>query len=95
MKNVKQVITQNIENLHVFSKIYEKNLFTIVDLPDFKNSQDLICTDNNKIVIGIIGLISEIKGKYLLHFFLDFFKKSKHVEVVIMGSGQIYFEKSK
>jgi len=86
------IITQNIQNLYMFKKHYKKKI-SIVSLPDYlsrekdktmhySNSTDEI---NNKIVVGIIGNIIEIKGLKILEKIIHFYKNNTNVEIVVFG----------
>jgi hypothetical protein len=88
-RNVDKIITQNIENLRIFSQFHNKDRFIISELPDFKKSQKHVVAKNKKIVVAIIGAISEIKGKSLVKIFLEIFKNSPEVEIVVLGECNI------
>ena len=54
-------------------------------LPDHKNSKTKIDTNNNKIIIGIIGAISEIKGKIFIENLINYYKHNSLVQIIIFG----------
>ena len=86
------MITQNKENLQIFSKFYKEEKIIISKLPDFKNSGVKICTSNNKIVIGIIGAIGVEKGEKFLQLLINTFKNSNEIEIVLFGICNINLE---
>ena len=82
-----QIITQNKGNLYLYNNFIEdKNKIVISSLPDFKNPKDLIKTDNNIIVVGIIGMISNIKGNQQLKKIINFYKNRNNIRFVVFGS---------
>jgi hypothetical protein len=84
INNYTSIITQNIENLHIFGKYYNKNI-SVIELPDYKFSDKMIKYTNSKKVIGIIGSITDIKGQQLLKQIIKYYKNSKYVEIVVIG----------
>jgi len=78
------IITQNKYNLYLFKNYKSLKNIIICDLPDFKYSNEIIPTDNDNIVVGIIGAISDIKGSYLIDFLITYFKDS-YVKLIIFG----------
>jgi len=85
LQKVDNIISQNIENIHIFSHFLNKNNFILSELPDFKKSKDMIQTTNNKIVIGIIGQISEFKGVEVLKKLITLLNGSNEFEIVLFG----------
>lgn len=88
------IITQNYSNLYIFNnQITNKNIeICINDLPDYKEVDKLITSNNNdKIIVGIIGVISDIKGRSILHDISEYYKNNKNIEIVVFGN----FEKTK
>jgi len=85
-----RIITQDIANINIFKPYYinSKNIY-VAPLPDFRNSKDKIITNNKNIVIGIIGYISDIKGKILLKKIIDFYRNSKNVSIIVFGNAEI------
>ena len=73
-----QIISQNITNLNIFNK-YLKNTQKIIiaELPDYKSSLELYETKNDNIVIGVIGDISEIKGRQFIIELNEYIKNNK------------------
>jgi hypothetical protein len=60
-------ITQNYYNIPLINKFMKlNNEFNIIDLPDYKNADKLIKTNNKKIKIIFIGVITEKKGLFLV-----------------------------
>ena len=81
-----KIITQNICNLYIYNNyIIDKNKIIINELPDFKNSKDLINTSNSKIIVGIIGSISYVKGNEELKKIINYYKDS-NIEIYIFGN---------
>ena len=67
IKLIKTLITQDINNLPIFDKYLEKGKDIIITpLPDFKDKLTRITSDNAKIVVGVLGHISNIKGRELI-----------------------------
>ena len=82
-----KIITQNVKNLLIFNEhITDKNKEIVVsNLPDYKESDEKIFTNNNNIVIGIFGAISDIKGKNILHDLIEYYKGRNNVEIIVFG----------
>ena len=78
-----KVITQNEVNINIFKNYYHKKL-DIIELPDLKNSYTKFETNNENIVIGIIGTISIEKGKEILQNIIKFFKET-NITIVVFG----------
>jgi hypothetical protein len=79
------IITQNVENLTLLqSGLPDKCNIVISTLPDYRYSGPIVETSNNKIVLGIIGVISHIKGYHIVRQLIETFKNT-HVEVVVFG----------
>jgi hypothetical protein len=84
-----KIITQNIHNLFIFNNyIEDKSKIVITPLPDFKNSKDLINTSNPNIVVGIIGAISDCKGRIELEKIITYYKNS-NIQIIIFGCTNI------
>ena len=78
-----KIITQNKANMYIYSNyIEDKNKIVVTPLPDYKNSN---------IVVGIIGIISNIKGNEELKKIIDFYKNT-NVKIVVFGSTGSYIE---
>ena len=61
--NFNNLICQNIVDFNLYKPFFNKpQNITICELPDYKKEKEKILTNNNKIIIGIIGHIVEIKG---------------------------------
>ena len=82
-----KIITQNISNLYIFEKHLEnKKNIIITELPDYKKSKKLYVTNNEKIIVGFIGCISDIKGKKFIISLNEYVKKNNlNIEIVIFG----------
>jgi len=65
-----KVILQDTANLSIYGGYIDttpnKQSIVVSPLPDFKNKLARILTNNTKIVIGIIGEVSDIKGKFVV-----------------------------
>jgi hypothetical protein len=81
------LITQNEANVAIFNQYY-KNPIHIVELPDFKNRDKTIKTDNTNTVVGIIGAIGIEKGKEVLENIINLFKDS-NIKFVVFGYVEI------
>jgi hypothetical protein len=82
-----KIITQNIKNLSILNNhITNKNIpIVITDLPDYRETLDLVKTSNEKIIIGIFGAISEIKGLHILKDIVKNYKNNNSVEIIVFG----------
>lgn len=83
-----KLITQNYSNLYFYKKFIKNNpqmQIIVSELPDYKERERLIKTMNNKIIIGIIGLITDIKGKKILDDIKNFFSANDKFEIVVFG----------
>jgi hypothetical protein len=84
-----EIITQNTGNLFIYNNyIEDKNKIIITPLPDFKNSKDLINTSNTDIVVGIIGALSDVKGRLELEKIILYFKNS-NIKIILFGYTEI------
>ena len=84
------IIMQNKLNYGIFEPfLNDKNKVVISSLPDCRKSLNKIITNNKKIVIGIIGLISNKKGSLLLRHIIQKFEKEKEEEVEIINFGSL------
>ena len=81
------LITQNETNVSIFNQYYKKPIH-VVELPDFKNIDKTIRTDNAHTVVGIIGSISIEKGKEILENIINLFKDS-NIKFVVFGHVEI------
>ena len=81
-----QIITQNKANVCFYNYFIEdKNKIVVSPLPDVKKSKDLIETANDTIIIGIIGAISDIKGKIELIKIINFYKNANNIQIIVFG----------
>lgn len=83
INNFDEVITQNEVNVEIFKNYYNKKI-NVIELPDFKNSNNKIQTNNENIVVGIIGLISIEKGRDILEKIINFYKDT-NITIVVFG----------
>jgi hypothetical protein len=84
------IITQNIQNLYIFKKQYKKQI-SVVPLPDYligekdKTMYHINNETNNKITVGILGNIIDIKGQKILEKIIHYYKNNKNIEIVVLG----------
>ena len=85
INNCHLLISQNLCTLHNFLPFLQNdNIIKIVSpLPDYRKTITKIETNNSKIVVGIIGNISDIKGKNILKQIIKQFKNC--LEFVVFG----------
>lgn len=90
------VIMQNKCNYGIFEPfLNDKNKVVIASLPDCRKSLNKIITTNKKIVIGIIGFISNKKGSLLLRHIIQKFEKEKEkVEIINFGCLNLTYKNS-
>jgi hypothetical protein len=83
-----QIITQNITNLFIFDKYLNKRQKLIVtELPDYTNSLKLYKTQNEKIIVGVVGDISDIKGRPFITDLNNHIKNNNlNIEIIVFGS---------
>ena len=87
---VKTIITQNINNLQLYSKyLNDEKEIIITPLPDYLNKLEKIETNNNKIVVGIIGNINIIKGRDIIFELIN----NNLYDVYIFGGLEIDYDK--
>jgi len=80
-----KIITQNKANLFIYNNFIEdKNKIIVTPLPDFKKSNELINTSNTDIVIGVFGIIHEMKGSEIL-IKLQKFYRNTNIKIIIFG----------
>jgi hypothetical protein len=83
------IITQNKGNIYIYNNFIEdKQKIIISSLPDYNKSNKLIKTNNNNIVIGIIGHISECKGLAVLKKIINFYSNT-NIKFIVFGSTSI------
>lgn len=82
-----KIITQNINNLYIFDKyLTEKKNIIITELPDFKKSKKIYKKNNENIVIGFVGLISDIKGSQFLISLNNYIRHNNlNMKIIIFG----------
>jgi len=87
---VKTLITQDINNLPLYDKYLEKGKKIIVSpLPDYKNKLNKIITNNSKIVVGVLGNISNIKGRELIIELIN----NNLYDVIVFGNLFVDYDK--
>jgi hypothetical protein len=93
-KKLDNLIVQNEENLNIYKNFLNENQKIIISpLPDFNNSLDVINTNNDTIVIGIIGKISNIKGEQILNNIINYIKfNNLNIKVIIFGKCNFHYE---
>jgi hypothetical protein len=67
---------------------YVKPHQTIIStpLPDYTKSEKRITTSNEKIVVGIIGNITEIKGSKIMEKIAAYYKNNQTIHLIAFGS---------
>ena len=90
-----KIITQNINNYHIFKKfIHSDKKIIVTPLPDFNTELDFNFTNNSKIIIGIIGTIHSVKGELIVKELIDYINNNNlNMEVVIFGGSSIKYVK--
>jgi hypothetical protein len=89
IQNFDRVITQHIGNLHTFGKnLKDYSNIVVTALPDFRNYDKKIITNNKTLIVGIIGDISDVKGYYALTEIAKLFE-GKNVEILVFGKVHI------
>ena len=86
LNSVDYIITQNINNIYMLghnSNLYAKLI--ISPLPDFRESDNIINTNNTTINILFIGCISKIKGSDFVNFFIKHIKSASNYKIAIFG----------
>jgi len=87
IKDINKIIIANKANLNIINPFLNKNNEIIISpLPDFKYSLEYYPTQNNRIVIGIIGSITNIKGSNIIDKLYDYIKeKNLNIEIIVFG----------
>ncbi len=82
-----KIITQNECNLNIFSQYITNPKINIIisELPDYKKGININTTNNQKIIIGVIGIVSNIKGETLLNDICEYFHFNDNIEIVVFG----------
>ncbi len=82
----KMIIAQNNVTMNYFEPYINDNMIRIVcPLPDYRDKDLLINTQNEKIVVGIIGNISDIKGIYIIKMLLEKYIHDNRFEFIVFG----------
>lgn len=77
------IISQNPATITHFRPYIKDDIVKIItELPDYRHSDKQIMTNNDKMVIGIIGNISDIKGLYMLRQIIKHEFKDKYTFIV-------------
>ena len=93
IKRYNEIITQNIVNLEIYKKYLGNQTIIISPLPDYKSTLIKVTSNNKKIIIGIIGYISDIKGAKIVEELLNWVDEySEKYEVIIFGSIHINYK---
>jgi len=82
-----KIITQNEMNIvNIENKLVENKNIIISELPDFKKRKDLVNTNNESTVVGIIGYINHLKGYKILDKINTFIKQNNlNIKIIIFG----------
>jgi len=81
------IITQNIGNLNIFKQYINNKKIIVTELPDYRYSlhKHNIIPDN-KIIIGVIGYIKQIKGEDIINELYNLIKLNNfNMEIVVFG----------
>ena len=82
----KMIISQNNVTMNYFTPYINNNMTQIVcPLPDYRDGDLLINTQNEKTIIGIIGNISDIKGLYIIKMLLEKYTNDDRFDFVVFG----------
>jgi hypothetical protein len=81
------IIIQHPANMNMIDH-YVKPHQTIIStpLPDYTKSEKRITTSNEKIVVGIIGNITEIKGSKIMEKIAAYYKNNPTIHLIVFGS---------
>jgi len=81
------IIIQHPANMNMLDH-YIKPHQTIIStpLPDYTKSEKRITTSNEKIIIGIIGNITEIKGSKIMEKIAAYYKNNPNIHLIAFGS---------
>jgi hypothetical protein len=75
-----KILYQTLKQFITVPKVY------LEELPDFKNTKNVVFSSNDKIIIAVIGGVSDIKGKSIIHELIEFIKiNNLNMEVVVIG----------
>jgi hypothetical protein len=87
---VKTIITQNINNIPLYDKYLDSEKEIIISpLPDYINKLNKIKTNNSRIVVGVLGNISTIKGRDIIFELIN----NNLYDVYIFGGLEINYDK--
>ena len=94
LKSFNTVLTQNEENIYLYQDYWSSDQKKIiVDLPDYKRALKKVQCNHNKIVIGIIGNISDVKGYYVVYQLIYLSQCSENIDLVIFGRMNVNYDK--
>jgi hypothetical protein len=81
------IVIQHPANLYMLDH-YIKPHQTIIStpLPDYTKSEKRVTTSNEKIIVGIIGNITEIKGSKIMEKLAAYYKNNPTVHLIAFGS---------
>jgi len=81
------IIIQHPANMNMLDH-YVKPHQTIIStpLPDYKKSEKRITTSNEKIIVGIIGNITEIKGSKIMEKIATYYQNNATIQLIAFGS---------
>ena len=90
-----KIITQNERNLSIYNKHINRATTDLIicPLPDFKTCCERINTNNSKIVIGVLGYISDVKGQYIVRKLISLAEKNDNLDVIVFGRVNMFYEK--
>ena len=88
INNFNNIIFQNISNYNIFKKFLNNNNINkiISEIPDFKEKLNLIKTNNTTIIVGVIGEVSNIKGKkYIENINNYLIENNINIKIIVFG----------
>jgi hypothetical protein len=82
------IVSQNINTLKNFMPFLDSKINRIISpLPDYRHAETKIITNNTKIVVGILGRISVIKGLYIIKKIINKYKNE--FDFIIFGESPL------
>ena len=81
------IITQNVKNLQFFKSYLKNNQKVIIQpLPDYNESLNYFKSNNDIVIIGIIGAISDIKGQNIIKELNNYIQQNNlKMKIIVFG----------
>jgi len=86
LNKCRTIITQNEKNIALYGSSVNNNKFVVSELPDHVKGSKKIKTNNEELVIGIVGNISNLKGYYLIEKIVEYAKTQNNIRIVLFGN---------